>query len=61
MISIERIDDYCQDCPYFSASTDTIYYMGGLVIHYIGCENSDRCRRISAYILKKLKEEKKDG
>lgn len=52
MIKLE-IEDYCNDCPYFSSDEKTIY-ANDSVYTAIQCKDRDKCLRIANHILSRV-------
>lgn len=58
-----EVKDYCQDCPYFEATSSKFYADDKSLCTYVTCEHKHICDNIHNYLLdimlqKKLKEQK---
>ena len=55
------IADYCEDCPYFDAESNSIYANNKAEVTVIQCIYRDQCRHTAEYVVKKCKEVEDDG
>lgn len=63
MIEI-KVDEYCQDCPYFEAESQTNDYIDKviglrpMITTTIQCEHRFKCRAIKNYLERRMEEKK---
>lgn len=41
-----RVNDYCQNCPYFEPKVCKTVFMGGYHETLVTCEDMDKCERL---------------
>ena len=51
------VEDYCQDCPFFSANTSDITNSEGTHLVYVSCECKESCGRLVKFMDSKMKKE----
>ena len=44
------VEDYCNDCPYFSTETSHATNGEGTHLIYVSCEHKVSCRRLFNYL-----------
>lgn len=59
MIKIQ-VSDYCHNCQEFYPDLNSLFGDDGMVIHYITCDNKDKCRNIRLHLEKQMKEKNND-
>ena len=52
--TILKVDDICQDCPYFSIETNQLTNYDDVHIVYISCEHSELCNHLRKHIEKEI-------
>ena len=52
------LDDYCEECPHFSADSNSIFEKGKAVITVIQCVYRDQCRYAVNKKMKLLKKKR---
>ena len=50
------VEDYCNDCPYFSTETSHATNGEGTHLIYVSCEHKVSCSRLFNYLDSKIKE-----
>lgn len=50
------VEDYCNDCPYFSTETSHATNGEGTHLIYVSCEHKISCSRLFNYLDSRIKE-----